>query len=82
MAFTAPFSIIKLLNTIWRSSIPNFTQVSQKIWKMGAEIHLCPSGVYGCHWANFYVPQTCSETFYKRLLCWISWKYGRLLCWI
>jgi len=64
MAFTAPISTIKLLNnTTYRSSTPNFTQVSQKIWKIGAEINLCPSGEYGCHWANFYVPQACSATF-------------------
>jgi len=50
MAFTAPISTIKLLNnTTYRSSTPNFTQVSQKIWKIGAEINLCPSGEYGCH---------------------------------
>lgn len=80
MAFTAPVSIIKLLNnTTLRSSIPNFTQFSQKIWKIGAQIHLCPSGEYGCHWDNFYVPQTCSVAFYKQLLCWISWKSGKLL---
>jgi hypothetical protein len=50
MAFTAPVSITKLLNnTTWRPSIPNFTHVSQKIWKIGAEINLCPSGEDGCH---------------------------------
>lgn len=80
MAFTAPVSIIKLLNnTTLRSSIPNFTQVSQKIWKIGVEINLCPSGEYSCHWDNFYVPQTCSVAFYKQLPYWISWKSGKWL---
>lgn len=80
MAFTAPVFMRQLHNsTMWKSAVPNFTLVSQKIWKIEAEIHW---GDYGCQQANFHVTQTCSTTFYKQLLCWISWKSDKWFGWI
>jgi hypothetical protein len=59
MAFPAPILMKPKLinNTIWLPYILNFTNISQEIWKVQAEIHLCS-----------YVKYTTTELIFKKLV--------------
>jgi hypothetical protein len=44
-------------NTMWLPYILNFTKISQEIWKVQAEVHLCS-----------YVKYTTTELIFKKLI--------------